>query len=146
MSPFDADFNGRNDFIHADDDDDLFRAVAKSCDAIAIAVDVDELTVLNGSIGAHDEGITEQGLAHQFDAFFRRLSRIAVDDRVVFQDIRPQADFIDRSRTAPRDDIRFRNIGNGLFKASSTVGQYVASKPRASNFLATKGPLMSYIR
>ena len=58
MSPFDADFNGRNDFIHADDDDDLFRAVAKSCDAIAIAVDVDELTVLNGSIGAHDEAVS----------------------------------------------------------------------------------------
>ncbi len=140
MRPFDARFDGRDDFIHTDDGDDLFRPIAKGGDAVAVAIDIDELPVLDSGVGPHEERIAEQGLAHQFDPFFRRLGRIAVDDRIVFQYVGPQADFIDGYGTAPGHDIRFGNIRNGLFQGFFLVGQYTASKPRAANFLATKAP------
>ena len=89
---------------------------AKGGDAVAVAIDIDELPVLDSGVSPHEERIAEQGLAHQFDPFFRRLGRIAVDDRIVFQYVGPQADFIDGYGTAPGHDIRFGNIRNSLFQ------------------------------
>lgn len=66
-------------FVHAGDDHDLIRSVDHRCDAVAVAVDVDQLTVRCDGVGTHEIDVTAERVAVHLLDLFRAVCLAAVD-------------------------------------------------------------------
>lgn len=94
----------RHDLIHPGDDDDVFRACNQTRDAVAVAVDIDELAVQGDRVGAHEKIVRSDGIRVHGGSFLRRdRGAPVVQDIVRFFELVDQSDFGERHGAAEGD-------------------------------------------
>lgn len=65
--------------VHADDHYNLIRSIDQRCDAVAVAVNIDQLTVRCDGVGTHEIDVTAERVAVHLLDLFRAVCLAAVD-------------------------------------------------------------------
>lgn len=77
--PFDGVFHRRHKFVHAHDHYDFIRTVDQRCDAVSVAVDVNQLPIESNGIGTHKIDITAESVTVHLFGLLGSFCLAAVD-------------------------------------------------------------------